>query len=83
RERVFTASDGAEYKWVLGLTTLELFTNTSPTTPAAKFHRRKLGIFTPKAVRTHLEIYPAGHHIADEIFLTFIYVKRSRHRRNK
>ncbi|THU98753.1 hypothetical protein K435DRAFT_660216, partial [Dendrothele bispora CBS 962.96] len=78
--RVFTASEGAEYKWALDLTTLELFTNTSPTTPVAKFHRRKLGIFTPKAIRTHLKIYPAGHHIADEsdeIFLTFIYVERS------
>ncbi|THU77920.1 hypothetical protein K435DRAFT_812003 [Dendrothele bispora CBS 962.96] len=58
-------------------TYIQLFTSTSPTTPAAKFHCRKLGIlyhfdqfviFTPKAVWTHLEIYPAGHHIADEIF---------------
>ncbi|THU76699.1 hypothetical protein K435DRAFT_878827 [Dendrothele bispora CBS 962.96] len=62
-------------------TYIQLFTSTSPTTPVTKLHRRKLGIFTPKAVRTHLEIYPAGHHIADEIF--FIYVKQSRHRRNK
>ncbi|THV01016.1 hypothetical protein K435DRAFT_656014 [Dendrothele bispora CBS 962.96] len=78
RERVFTASDGAEYKWVLGLTTSELFINTSPATPIAKFHGRKSGILNPNRVRAHLEIYPAGQHIADEIFLTFVYVEKIR-----
>ncbi|THU76635.1 hypothetical protein K435DRAFT_704446, partial [Dendrothele bispora CBS 962.96] len=74
--RVFTASDGAEYKWVLGLTTSELFINTSPTTLIAKFHHPKSGVLNPNRVWAHLEIYPAGQHITDEIFLTFIYVEQ-------
>ncbi|THU80433.1 hypothetical protein K435DRAFT_695707, partial [Dendrothele bispora CBS 962.96] len=74
--RVFTASDGAEYKWVLGLTTLELFIITSPATLIAKFHHQKSGVLNPNRVWAHLEIYPAGQHITNEIFLTFIYVEQ-------
>ncbi|KAK7461965.1 hypothetical protein VKT23_008397 [Stygiomarasmius scandens] len=78
-ERFFTASDGVEYKWIMGHTTSELLTNTSSdeSTPIAKFHR-KAGLFGSKSTPAYIEIYPAGHHIADEIFLTSIYIERNR-----
>ncbi|KAK7461959.1 hypothetical protein VKT23_008392 [Stygiomarasmius scandens] len=68
RERTFTASDGVEYKWIMGLTTSE----------ATKYHSRKLGLFTSKPTAAHLEISPSDSHNADDIFTTFIYVERIR-----
>ncbi|THU76700.1 hypothetical protein K435DRAFT_704219 [Dendrothele bispora CBS 962.96] len=76
REQAFTASDRVEYRWVLSLNSCKLFIITSPATLIAKFHHQKSGVLNPNRVWAHLEIYPAGQHITNEIFLTFIYVEQ-------
>ncbi|THU79388.1 hypothetical protein K435DRAFT_697847, partial [Dendrothele bispora CBS 962.96] len=74
---VFKASDGVEYKWVLGAWVPSLRTNDAMKTPVATFHRRKYGIFS-KSEPAYLEIHPAGEHMLDELFITFIFVERIR-----
>ncbi|KAK7442480.1 hypothetical protein VKT23_016077 [Stygiomarasmius scandens] len=77
RHRVFTASDGVEYKWILGAWVPSLRTNDADKTPVAYFHRRKLGIFS-KSEPAYLEIYPAGEHMVNEIVTTFVYIEKIR-----
>ncbi|GLB35680.1 hypothetical protein LshimejAT787_0212450 [Lyophyllum shimeji] len=77
RNRVWTASDGREYKWLLRSMKSELVTNDSEEKTIAKSHRRSLGILGP--VRPgYLEILPEGEHIVQEILITFIYVEKYR-----
>ncbi|KAF5367070.1 hypothetical protein D9758_003931 [Tetrapyrgos nigripes] len=94
RERVFTASDGIEYKWIMGLTSSELFKNDDSKEPVATFHSSssKLGNgignwFKSKPTSksqnqntSYLEIHPEGRHIPGEILLTFIYIEQERTR---
>ncbi|KAK7442479.1 hypothetical protein VKT23_016076 [Stygiomarasmius scandens] len=82
RHQVFTASDGVEYKWILGTRVPSLRTNDADKTPVACFHRRKLGIFS-KSEPAYLEIYPAGEHLVNEIFITFIYIERTRKKKER
>ncbi|KAK7040293.1 hypothetical protein VNI00_009761 [Paramarasmius palmivorus] len=77
RHRVFKAKDGKEYKWNLGLVRSELFMKDAAKTPVAKFHRKCIRMFG-KSVPAYLEIFPAGEHMADEIFVTFIYIEKLR-----
>ncbi|KAF5367992.1 hypothetical protein D9758_004402 [Tetrapyrgos nigripes] len=82
RDRLFTASDGVEYKWILGTRVPELVTNDPSKTSIAKLHRVMGGIFNKsKESRSYLEVYPEGEHIVDEIFTTFIYIEKVRRAR--
>ncbi|KAK7436906.1 hypothetical protein VKT23_018926 [Stygiomarasmius scandens] len=79
RHRVFRASDGIEYKWIMGSYTPKLVKNNSAKTPVAKFHRRNFGFWSKsKKSPPYLEIFPEGEHMVDEIFSTFIYIEKIR-----
>ncbi|ESK83750.1 hypothetical protein Moror_2091 [Moniliophthora roreri MCA 2997] len=77
RHRVFIAKDGREYRWNLGLVRSELFLKDSAKTPVAKFHRKSSRV-VGKSRPAYLEIFPAGEHMVDEIFVTFIYIEKLR-----
>ncbi|KAI3601663.1 hypothetical protein WG66_009035 [Moniliophthora roreri] len=80
RNRVFTAPDGREYKWILGSHTSKLVLNDGNDIDVAKYHRENLGnlgIIEEKR-RGVLEIYPAGEHMVDLILVTFVYVEKVR-----
>ncbi|GLB35659.1 hypothetical protein LshimejAT787_0212240 [Lyophyllum shimeji] len=77
RHRVFTASDGREYKWLLQTFTPKLIVNDESKGVVAKFHRRNLGIIGKPRPRS-LEIFPAGEHMVQEILVTFVYVEKIR-----
>ncbi|KAF8062553.1 hypothetical protein FPV67DRAFT_1586369 [Lyophyllum atratum] len=77
RNRVWTASDGKEYKWLLRSLKSELVTNHSEGKTIAKSHRRGLGLIGPVS-EGYLEIQPEGEHIVQEILITFIYVEKYR-----
>jgi len=74
RDRVFTATDGKEYKWFLGARIPELKLNDESKTPVAQFHE-KIGVFK-QARPAFLEIFPAGEHMVDEILVTFVYIAK-------
>ncbi|KAK0186378.1 hypothetical protein F5146DRAFT_1161148 [Armillaria mellea] len=79
RNRVFTGPDGKEYKWILGASISKLVLNDKSETLIAKYHTRKLGLFSPaKARPAYLEITPEGVHMVDDIFFTFIYIEKLR-----
>ncbi|KAG7086350.1 hypothetical protein E1B28_002311 [Marasmius oreades] len=81
RHRVFTAKDGREYKWYLRYWHSELALNNEEKTPVAKFNRRSIhkSLFgKPSSGSAYLEIFPAGEHMVDEIFVTFIYIEKLR-----
>ncbi|RDB19297.1 hypothetical protein Hypma_013597 [Hypsizygus marmoreus] len=80
RNRVFTAPDGREYKWLLKMFTSELILydpHEKTKTHVAKFHPRSLGIIR-KAHPAYLEIFPAGEHMVETILITFIYIEKLR-----
>ncbi|KAL0570908.1 hypothetical protein V5O48_011048 [Marasmius crinis-equi] len=77
RHRVFTAKDGKEYKWLLHWWNSELITNDENKIKVAKFTQKGLGIIG-KSHPGFLEIFPAGEHMVDEIFMTFVYIERLR-----
>ncbi|TFK34267.1 hypothetical protein BDQ12DRAFT_763694 [Crucibulum laeve] len=78
RHRIFTAPDGKEYKWKLGMKAPELVMNDGSKTPIARCHRKKFGILSKAACPASLEIFPAGKHIADVIVVTFVYIEKLR-----
>ncbi|KAF9265950.1 hypothetical protein L218DRAFT_986112 [Marasmius fiardii PR-910] len=79
RHRVFMAKDGREYKWYLRYWYSELTLNNEEKTPVAKFHRKYITkCFIGKGTPAYLEILPAGEHMVDEIFTTFIYIEKLR-----
>ncbi|KAK1229322.1 hypothetical protein PQX77_007611 [Marasmius sp. AFHP31] len=79
RHRVFTARDGREYKWHLRFRYSELTLNDEAKTPIARFQPKSVkSLFTKQCVPAHLEIFPAGEHMADEIFCTFVYIEHLR-----
>ncbi|KAK0451407.1 uncharacterized protein EV420DRAFT_1311985 [Desarmillaria tabescens] len=79
RNRVFKGPDGKEYKWILGSSIPELILNDGSKTLIARFHTRKLGVFSPANARpAYLEILPDGEHMVDVIFFTFIYIEKIR-----
>ncbi|KAG7086972.1 hypothetical protein E1B28_002888 [Marasmius oreades] len=75
RHRVFTAKDGREYKWYLRLWYSELAVNNEGKTPVAKFNHKSIRGKRPSG---YLEIFPAGEHMVDELFTTFIYIEKLR-----
>ncbi|KAG5637189.1 hypothetical protein H0H81_005446 [Sphagnurus paluster] len=77
RHRVFTASDGREYKWLLQDSKSKLITNDEAKTLVASFHVKHFGIIG-KARPASLEIFPPGEHIVQEILITFIYIEKIR-----
>ncbi|KAG6819714.1 hypothetical protein H0H93_009330 [Arthromyces matolae] len=77
RNRVFTAADGREYKWLSRSSSSKLITNDASKTLVAKFHRRSYGIIG-KAHPASLEIFQEGEHMIQEILMTFIYIEKIR-----
>jgi len=76
RGYVFTGEDGKEYKWHLdAIVSTKLTSNDTSKTPIATFHR---GNLLSKKDPAHLEIFPEGQHMMDEIFVTFIYIEQKR-----
>ncbi|KAF8888277.1 hypothetical protein BD779DRAFT_1611346 [Infundibulicybe gibba] len=75
RNRVFTAPDGKEYKWKMGLSTSTLVSNDKVGKHVARFHLKHYIINRRPA---SLEIYPGGEGIMDTIFITFIYFEKIR-----
>ncbi|KAF8888289.1 hypothetical protein BD779DRAFT_1672370 [Infundibulicybe gibba] len=70
----FTAPDGKEYKWKIGLARHPFY---------ERFNRDTGGEVSPKELYhspppASLEISPAGEHIMDMIFVTFIYMEMIR-----
>ncbi|KAG5637190.1 hypothetical protein H0H81_005447 [Sphagnurus paluster] len=82
RHRVFTASDGREYKWLLQALTSKLIINDGTKTLVAYFHRRGLRVIG-KPKRASLQIFASGAHIVHEILITFIYVEKIRNDRER
>ncbi|KIK64377.1 hypothetical protein GYMLUDRAFT_39922 [Collybiopsis luxurians FD-317 M1] len=73
RNCTFTGEDGKKYKWrIVGLNP-ELILNDTSETPVALFHRETLSTKS-----SHLEVFPTGQHMVDEIFVTFIYIEQLR-----
>ncbi|KAF9070686.1 hypothetical protein BDP27DRAFT_1323246 [Rhodocollybia butyracea] len=75
RDRIFTGEDGKEYRWHPTTKLTELTSNDDPRTPIATYYRDTA---LTKVENGYLEIFPEGQHMADEIFVTFIYVERLR-----
>ncbi|KAI0062123.1 hypothetical protein BV25DRAFT_1825987 [Artomyces pyxidatus] len=80
--RVFTASDGRAYRWILGALTCWLKPDDGSDVEIARYHPRKLGIFG-KARKAFLEVSPDGVPILDELIMTFIWVEMRRRDREK
>ncbi|KAL0577675.1 hypothetical protein V5O48_004323 [Marasmius crinis-equi] len=79
RHRIFTGRDGREYKWYLRWWYSELVRNNEAKTPVAIFHPKSFkSLFTKNCVPAHLEIFPDGEHMVDEIFTTFVYIEKLR-----
>ncbi|KDQ23063.1 hypothetical protein PLEOSDRAFT_1068135 [Pleurotus ostreatus PC15] len=77
RHRAFTAPDGREYVWKMGMWASELYVNDGSDTTVACFHGSSIGFLSPTR-DAYLEIYPEGRHIKDVIVMTFIYVEKLR-----
>ncbi|KAF8888287.1 hypothetical protein BD779DRAFT_1785833 [Infundibulicybe gibba] len=75
RSRIFTAPDGKEYKWKIGMGSSTLRANDSTKTRIAKYHP---GNYIINRRPASLEISPAGEHIVDVILVTFIYIEMIR-----
>ncbi|KAI0062117.1 hypothetical protein BV25DRAFT_1916401 [Artomyces pyxidatus] len=82
RRRIFTASDGRAYRWVLGMRTCWLKTDDGNDAKLARFHRSSTGIIG-EAHNTFLEISPEAVPILEELVMTFIWVERRREQREK
>ncbi|KAJ7457966.1 hypothetical protein B0H11DRAFT_203495 [Mycena galericulata] len=78
---IFTGKDGKEYKWSCTMYTTRLKVNDGSDTLVAEYRAQSLGLISKKRAPC-LEIFPPFEHMADEIFITFICVERSRRSRN-
>jgi len=58
-------------------TFVQLDLNDGAGTPVARYHRRRLGIFS-KSQKAYVEIFEAGEGIVDEIMVTLVYVEKLR-----
>ncbi|KAF9443147.1 hypothetical protein P691DRAFT_680154, partial [Macrolepiota fuliginosa MF-IS2] len=84
RGRVFTASNGKEYRWELRAGHLEMVTNDSSKTKVVRFREHRLGLGPiMKARPGSLEIDPSCEPILDEIIMTFIYCHKLRKDRER
>ncbi|KAF5349674.1 hypothetical protein D9756_008870 [Leucocoprinus leucothites] len=81
RDRIFTASDGKEYRWQLGGSIIDMVRNDGSKTRVVEFKefRHKIGPF--KGRPASLEIDDSCIPILDEIILTFIYCEKLRNDR--
>ncbi|KIJ92579.1 hypothetical protein K443DRAFT_685168 [Laccaria amethystina LaAM-08-1] len=73
--RVFTAPDGKEYTWKLGIRVPELVTKEER--PVAVCRRGRIGVVR-EARPPSLEILPDGEHMIDLIVVTFVYTEKLR-----
>jgi len=70
------ASDGCEYRWVIGSKNPKLVTNDSCKRVVARFHRPKGGFtLKPTSLPSSLEVYPEGEAILNDILITFVYLR--------
>ncbi|KAI0315648.1 hypothetical protein OF83DRAFT_1035037, partial [Amylostereum chailletii] len=81
RQRIFTATDGRSYKWILGMRTcwssaadLEI--------EVARYHRPSVGL-VGKAHTGWLEYLPQVEPILHELIMTFVWVERRRKQRER
>ncbi|KAF8888283.1 hypothetical protein BD779DRAFT_463652 [Infundibulicybe gibba] len=74
-QRVFTAPDGKEYKWKIGMSSSTLRAIDSTAARIAKYRQKNYIINRRPA---SLEISPAGEHIMDTILVTFVYIEMVR-----
>ncbi|KIK64376.1 hypothetical protein GYMLUDRAFT_412702 [Collybiopsis luxurians FD-317 M1] len=70
RPCTFTGEDGRDYKWCITNLQIKLILNDGSETPIALYHVQTL------LKKPYFEIFPAGQHMVDEIFITFIYTER-------
>ncbi|KAF9009723.1 hypothetical protein BDQ17DRAFT_1348727 [Cyathus striatus] len=82
KTHIFIAPDGRQYKWSLGRRAPQLSLNDATQAPVARFRPSRKGFLCfGKETPGILQIYPAGMHIIDLVFMTFIYVEKIRRRR--
>ncbi|KAF5349546.1 hypothetical protein D9756_008863 [Leucocoprinus leucothites] len=78
RHKVFRASDGCEYRWVISSQNPKLVSNDSSKTVIARFHCPKSRfIAKPELFGSSLQIYPEGEHIFNDILITFVYLREA------
>ncbi|KAG9219783.1 hypothetical protein CCMSSC00406_0008160 [Pleurotus cornucopiae] len=85
RHRAFTAPDGREYVWKMGMWASELYLNDDsiPKKPLiAKYHRPTFNPIGPNKP-AYLEISPEGEPILDDIVVTFVLVETYRKERER
>ncbi|KAJ3569646.1 hypothetical protein NP233_g4916 [Leucocoprinus birnbaumii] len=74
RHKVFRASDGCEYRWVIGARNPKLVSNDASKTIIARFHRAG-PLLSLKPDCLSLQIYPEGEHILNDILVTFVFLR--------
>ncbi|KXN87036.1 hypothetical protein AN958_09382 [Leucoagaricus sp. SymC.cos] len=79
RGRVFTASDGKEYRWDLRAGYLEMIRNDESKSRVVKFREYQMNLGPlGKGRQASLEVDPSCEPILDEIMMTFIYCHKLR-----
>ncbi|KAF4585282.1 hypothetical protein EYR40_002119 [Pleurotus pulmonarius] len=85
RHRAFTAPDGREYVWKMGMWASELYLNDDSMSKRpliAKYHRPTFNPIGPNKP-AYLEILSEGESILDDIVVTFIIVETHRKERER
>ncbi|KAJ3502817.1 hypothetical protein NLJ89_g8718 [Agrocybe chaxingu] len=87
--RIFTGSDGKEYRWKMGSSVSELFlhdtakdttkhdSKTHVPLLVARFHDPQVSMYQKRRPAS-LEIFPVGEHMVELILITFIYIEKMR-----
>ncbi|KIY69585.1 hypothetical protein CYLTODRAFT_420528 [Cylindrobasidium torrendii FP15055 ss-10] len=83
RHRIFTAADGKQYQWIMGMYRPRLVTFDDKQETVALFHRRRLGLLTRNKGPPYLEVMPEGEDMLDLIVVTFIYIEKVRKDRER
>ncbi|KAJ3554802.1 hypothetical protein NP233_g12347 [Leucocoprinus birnbaumii] len=81
RDRVFTASDGKEYRWHMGSNVIDMIRNDESKARVALFKEEHITIGPFKGRPASLEVDDSCIPILDEIILTFIYCEKLRNDR--
>ncbi|KAH6907025.1 hypothetical protein BKA70DRAFT_1401298 [Coprinopsis sp. MPI-PUGE-AT-0042] len=79
-DRIFTGTDGVEYRWVVGnkMTTPALYLNTNSEVLVAKLRRKHLGVAHGAPRPALLEISELGDHMVDIIIITLAFIEKMR-----
>ncbi|KAJ8474957.1 hypothetical protein ONZ45_g3782 [Pleurotus djamor] len=82
KDRVFTGSDGQEYRWRIHASHAELTRQDRTRTPIARYEPEEVQIIG-KSKKATLEIYPEGEHMVDTIIVSFVYIEKLRKERDR